>query len=74
MEKTCNFTKNEILCRFVYGTILLRPLINYIYIIYIIFSAHLFQRTGLGAASDIFWGVIFGRHGDIDPPLSTMDS
>ena len=35
--------------------------------IYKIFSEPLFQRTGLGTASDISWGVIFRRDGDLDP-------
>ena len=35
---------------------------------------HVFQRTGLGAASDISWGVTFRRDGDLDPTLSSIDS
>ena len=38
------------------------------------FSENLIQRTGIGAASDIFWKVIFRSDGDFDPLLSTMDS
>ena len=38
------------------------------------FSENLFQRTGLGAAFDISWKVIFRSDGDFDPLLSTMDS
>ena len=38
------------------------------------FSENLIQRTGIGAASVIFWKVIFRSDGDFDPLLSTMDS
>ena len=31
------------------------------------FSEHPFQGTGLGAASDISWGVISRKNGDLDP-------
>ena len=37
-------------------------------------SDHLFQRIGLGAPSDISWGVIFRRDEALDSHISTMDS
>ena len=40
--------------------------------IYKIFSEHLFQRTGLGTPSDIYWGVIFRRDGDLDSSLDPV--
>ena len=64
MEKTLTFAKYEILYRFVYGIILLRAFTNKIYKI---LSEGLFQRTGLGAASDISWGAIFRRDGVLGP-------
>ena len=59
-----SFTKNDLLYRFVYGIILLKTLINKVYKI---FSEYLIQRIGSGAASDIFWGVIFRRDEALDP-------
>ena len=38
------------------------------------FSENLLQRTGVGAASDVSWKVIFRSDGDFDPLPSTMDS
>ena len=38
------------------------------------FSDDIFQRTGLGAGSDISWRCLFRKDGALDPRLSTMES
>ena len=56
--KTCSFTKNDILYKFLYVTILLKTLMNKIYKNVFLRP---FYKTGLGAASDISSGVIFRK-------------